>query len=708
MATTSGLIQRLKWVQSARALFVYVGPAAASSRLMLVTFNDPDPAILATRRAIAAVLAKAFGAGLPVSLFHDPGASTIDGVDLGNALVQVDGAEVTQAIQSLANTIGLIANKGTVVRLYLSSRLTMPITVRGTLRVTRGAATSLVPSSNAVLLDSADFGKTDAKRLDAAKTLNFLLPAGTTAVGSADLSLAAIEETGSGTAHSFTPPGSLATGSFLQTPPLRITVIGFSYTQNARTFTPTALDFALVQSWLRRAYPIGDVIWSQRVVVATAAVPFGCGDINSQLAAIRALDVAAGTDARTHYYGLVSDGGFFMRGCAGIPSTPDPGAVGCGPTGPGAWGWDFDGSYGDWYCGHELGHTFGRLHPGFCGESEDDLANYPFDNGQLSDADGYFAGFDVGDAVNALPMTALPGVQWHDVMTYCDRQWLSSYTYQGIRKRLIAEDALSPGASMGAGRPDERFRKGDQEAAARVPAEGRRRLVQVIGRVNLSKQSGSIDYVLPLDGGAPSAPDASSRVVIAALDANGKVLDRFPVEMTPEADEGHGPDQRGFVSAIIAVHPDATRLELEVEGREADRFEAGQAPERPGPVSVEEADGRIGLRWAADPAAEAAVTYSVQLSEDGGRTWQTVAVGLPAPEAAIDAAALPGNRPVRVRVRASSGFQASETEFDLDPARAPELRPRATGKPLLTAAKRPATWGVVAFLRWLLGKSRSS
>jgi hypothetical protein len=36
-------------------------------------------------------------------------------------------------------------------------------------------------------------------------------------------------------------------------------------------------------------------------------------------------------------------------------------------------------------------------------------------------------------------MTALPGQGWHDVMTYCNFQWLSPYTYRGILDRLIAE-----------------------------------------------------------------------------------------------------------------------------------------------------------------------------------------------------------------------------------------------------------------------------
>ena len=97
-----------------------------------------------------------------------------------------------------------------------------------------------------------------------------------------------------------------------------------------------------------------------------------------------------------------------MRGCAGVPSTPDPTAVGSGSNGHRDMGVDFDGSYGDWYGGHEIGHTFGRKHPGFCGETQDDLANYPFPNGQLSNADGNFGGFDVGDPAQALPLAAMP------------------------------------------------------------------------------------------------------------------------------------------------------------------------------------------------------------------------------------------------------------------------------------------------------------
>ena len=75
---------------------------------------------------------------------------------------------------------------------------------------------------------------------------------------------------------------------------------------------------------------------------------------------------------------MVSDGGGFMRGCA----MDIPAYVASGPTGTGTWGWDFDGSYGDWYGGHELGHTYGRGHANFCGAGGG--PSYPYAGGRIS------------------------------------------------------------------------------------------------------------------------------------------------------------------------------------------------------------------------------------------------------------------------------------------------------------------------------------
>ena len=64
------------------------------------------------------------------------------------------------------------------------------------------------------------------------------------------------------------------------------------------------------------------------------------------------------------YYGMISDtSNNFPRGQAIYDKTS------VGPAGkPGQFfslgqGWDTDGTYADWYAGHEIGHSLGRAHP---------------------------------------------------------------------------------------------------------------------------------------------------------------------------------------------------------------------------------------------------------------------------------------------------------------------------------------------------------
>jgi len=121
------------------------------------------------------------------------------------------------------------------------------------------------------------------------------------------------------------------------------------------------------------------------------------------------------------------------------------------PAGSGTYGWDNDGSYADWYGGHELGHTFGRHHAVFCGAQActefiwtfcpDGYVAYPFGGGFLDSntTHGNF-GFDVGDPSLSLPMKVYRPDVGHDVMTYCDNQWMSDFTYMGILNRLRAEN----------------------------------------------------------------------------------------------------------------------------------------------------------------------------------------------------------------------------------------------------------------------------
>jgi hypothetical protein len=581
----------------------------------------------------------------------------------------LDGTEVTQAIQDMNHTVTLVASKRTVVRVYLSSpELGPAVTVRGelALRSSPSAPRVTVPSLNTVVLNPAQIGQLDVKRRNVQLSLNFLLPVNQTAAGPLFINLARLTNASTGIPFDVSQNNLDATRTvtFTVSAPLRVRVLGIRYQQGTPpvTHSPSQLDFELVNSWLRRAYPVAQVISSQAIVDATATSPFNCGQINAQVAAIRALDVSGGADRRTHYYGLVSDGGFFMRGCAEIPTTADPSAVGSGPTGTNSWGWDFDGSYGDWYTGHELGHTFSRLHPGSgCGESSDD-PNYPFANGQLANADNAFVGFDVGDPARNLPMAALPGTDWHDVMTYCDFQWLSSYNYEAIRARLVAEDSLPPGPSPGpgsgpgAGRPDERI---PEEAAMERVMAAERNLISVVATVNLTKEEGKIEYVNPLPQGEASRTELESPVVLRVKGADGQVLHEYQVGVKPLSIRSPEGDHLGLVNAVLAVEPDAREVELIVAGHTVDTFRASATPPGVRGISVDAERHPLSMAWETDDETGENHTYTVQVSTDDGRTWQTLAVGLATPEVTIDRNQFRGAENVLVRVIATDGFRSS-------------------------------------------------
>jgi hypothetical protein len=391
------------------------------------------------------------------------------------------------------------------------------------------------------------------------------------------------------------------------------------------------------------------------IPMAQATPPFSANTLNAEIAAIRATDVNGGTDARTHYYGLVSDTGFWMRGGAVTPlpvTNPDPSNVACGPTGvpgsatsPATFTWDADQSYGDWYCGHELAHTLGREHPGFCGESNEDVNNYPFPNGQLSTTDAGFVGFDVGDPNNGLPLAALPGTQWFDVLTYCNRQWISAYTYEAIRARLVAEDALPAKAGAGAG-----------------PGPGQRgsHYVSVIATVNLTQSQGRIAFVNPVPNVAPTTPVPDSPVVMRLATKEGMTVSEHPVPVKLDCELGPDDDRVGLVDAVVTAELEVTVIELLIGGEVVDIFRAGGAPPAVQGVGAVPVDRhRMGIEVSLDRPADEDHTFSVQVSTDRGRTWQTLGVGLKEPSLAVDPSQFASQQELLLRVIVTNGFVSS-------------------------------------------------
>jgi hypothetical protein len=590
------------------------------------------------------------------------------------------GIEVAQAIQNLNHTVPAIADKPTLVRAYLKFQWPFNVKISGLLKAS-WRASDRAPFTVAQSVGSMDYLKVSAnstaplkeQREDLQKSLNFILPDAVLHAGECHLQLLRIDVYLPQFGSSFKLPIYIAPGSvsvikveFQSMPPLRLQTLGIRYQDDqGNSYEPSGTDYALIQSWLKRAYPIAALEWSQRVVNSPQVWPFDASTINAFVRGIRRQDVENGVDARTHYYGLVSDGAGFMRGLAsGVPDDPDPSTVASGPTGPN-WSWDTDGSYGDWYTGHELGHTFGRYHAEFCGAGGG--RPYPFENGQLSNADEEFVGIDFGDLSHNIPMRALPGIVWHDVMTYCDNQWLSSFTYTGIRERLIAEDSLALGTS----------RSVLADATPMLDSGS----IHVLATVNLTRKSGKLQHVT---ASSKLRPDVPASVLSQAPDLklrlyrkDGELIGEYLVHFYRDVCREENADETGIVDVVIPSDPQSSTLELVLNGQVIDTFtrtatanpvqniRAATEPQERMMLSSPISDRRM-IEWTDESAAsgvrESAVSpkisYVVQISQDDGATWQTVGYDLDQTKLEIDSTLLEGIERVQVRVTSTDGFTA--------------------------------------------------
>jgi hypothetical protein len=241
-------------------------------------------------------------------------------------------------------------------------------------------------------------------------------------------------------------------------------------------------------------------------------------------------------------------------------------------------------------------------------------------------------------------------------MTYCATQWLSSYTYAGIRDRLIAEAALFPGAAP----------------AGAVVGDP---LVHVAGVVNLTRKTATIDYVTPLPGPAvQSAEPEETAVELRAILDDGDARS-FPVELKPNLCRLPDEDETALVDVVIDVPDNTTALELLLDGDTVAAFDVGADPGPPvRNLALKVADGERGaaeggeergwrLQWddaAGRSVAESNRSYVVQASTDEGTSWTTLAVGAKRPAVELDPGDFADAARVRFSVLTTNGVLYSE------------------------------------------------
>ena len=548
-----------------------------------------------------------------------------------------DGLEVTQAIQDLNNSVRLAANKPTYVRFHVHSTYG-EYSTDAQLRVRKGSDEIVLTTDSRIVRPVPD-------RSMYTHSFLFALPDGYrdgSVSLTAEVNPVNAWRTRSPIEASYDNNTSSANVTFETVPPLNVVIYRVGYEVGGRTYSAPPSHAYQLSDWLRRAYPVNTVSSTYRTMDIGSSLP-SCNDVNSSLSSKRLWDrLFSSIPATAHYYGMVDDGGGFMRGCAaGIPAL-----VAAGPTGTGNWGWDFDGSYGDWYGGHELGHSYGQRHV-LCSGSEDG-ANpaYPFAGGTISSVrqgKAAFYGFDIGSF-------DIYGPTWTDIMTYCKFQWMSQFTYENLMSFLQTNTQEATVASL--------------DRADRL---------LVVGSIQPDSMQVDLQPVFMIPNVEDVKPRTPGPYAIVLRGASGE-LARYPftptvLQQDPALNERDtfSPAQILTIDELVPYVAGTTRLDIEGPGGTVIKtITSGLATPT---VNVTQPAGgailagdTIPVSWTANDPDGDPLTFNVQYSPDGGATWEVVAQNLHGTHADLDASNFTRSQGQNglIRVWASGGIQTGQ------------------------------------------------
>jgi hypothetical protein len=547
-----------------------------------------------------------------------------------SADLRVIGLEITQAIQDRNNTVPLIAGKRTYVRAHVYSKSGSVSNVTGHFAFGHAQvpATGWIAAGNAGGVITVKASPDRGQREDSfwVEVPPAMLAAGTLYVNFSMNRNHTIPE------YTYLNNTMNLSVSLTTSPPVNVYIFNVRYKKDGAWHQASFHDIIMMVSWLRRAYPVASVNWFLRTLNwegSQTPAQKGCTSVNISLALKRWIE---GYPPRWRYYGMVADSGGFMMGCAvGIPSY-----IASGPTGDPAntkWSWDTDGTYGDWYGAHELGHTYAQRHANFC-EAKGGYG-YPYPNGWIGGTSGYeYCGWDI-----ALRQV-YEGRDWLDIMTYCNNLWISDYTYKAIRNRLVYEAGAA--------------------AAAPVVQAGVEYLA-VLGSADLALGTAELHTLYRLSDGD------DWKLVLQS--SRGGTMAEYP--FTPKVNEagpGEGPEPLASILETVPWVDGTARVVILYQGAEV----AAQVVSANAPIvdMVYPSGGEtlnqdtVMVQWTGHDDDGDPLVYALLYSADAGASWQTVALNVATTQADILLSELPGSNQALFRVIASDGVNTGQGQSD--------------------------------------------
>jgi len=557
----------------------------------------------------------------------------------------ITGIEVTQVIQNLANQAPLIANKMTVVRVYIRSDQGHFPNVSGRLYGRRnGALLSGAPRRPRQPITAQPSDVTTAMRDNLDQSLFFVVP-NSWPKGEVTFEVELNPER-TVAERDYTNNTQSVIVTFHQTPPLKLWLVRIRYTHDGANLTPTWDDFWPEHDAMLNLYPLHTID-----VFNGGVLPYN-GDLTTAAGMLDLLNKIWWRDFWT--FESVSDKGDEDSIWMGLVHQD----VNMARSG---WAYDFgvenainevDPALRGISMAHETGHTLGRRHIN-CGGATGVDPVYPYNPAHIADgtARGYY-GF------NTFRHRVIRPTLSADFMTYCWADpWVSDYTYRALWETIKGNFGLAARS---------------QSVVAHHP-DG---FLALTGVINTATLTATLDHFYRVPDIQTASPVGAGPYTLEFQDETGQRLLTHSFDVTKVDSVSNN---LGNFAQIVPF--DARTRQLVIKAGDtllATQSVSAQAPQVTllSPNGGEILTDTVELVWRADDADGDSLRYMVQYSADHGATWQAVAVDLDSPGYTLDTRTLPGSEQALLRIIASDGVNTGQDQSDAGftvPTKAPAV-----------------------------------
>ena len=584
--------------------------------------------------------------------------------------LQVQYIEVTQAIQCkgnpqcVDNSVPMIAGKYTYARVYIKVSGTTTNVPNVTARLI--AKPAGMGDHFATALNAPITAKLNPQRAQYNDTLNFVF-------ASYDVATSCVFEAEVNPYHTV-PESDYSNNkkslnvTFKSTSALNIVPIWIRYKETGRP--DKVVDWTMpynLSSYLEKVLPVPDIqfhLVAGRYLDWDKQISTGAhwGAILAEVGKLRKNNTTAPSDA--HWYAMVP----FkvpLGGIAGMASMPGKVAAGRVPIHHENMEDAAD------IMAHELGHNWNRGHAS-CGATDYLDPSYPHANGRIGDY-GWDTEYASGGKSQSYPGGYVVPSNLFDLMSYCQDEWVSAYTYKGILNRRGATTVTAwdrPQAS----KPSQ----GDGPRPLDGPTQPYLFASGLI--VHGELDTGPWSIMARPEGFDDQTGEGPCRLVLVG-GGDGTLFERrfspttFGHSQLPGEERLNPEDELLLFNEALPWNPETVRVEVwHHDTLLAERPVSAHAPTvelfSPQADDVWAGVGEQVVEWVAHDEDGDSLWFDVAFSQDGGGTWDLVATGLRETHLTVGEGQLPGTHMAMMRVYATDGVltgEATSGPFVIEP-----------------------------------------